>query len=134
MQEIPIRLVKSNQTGIVISLLLFLLTSQLWIVAILWAIQLIGLVSSGRLNVFARIGALLPAGGSGETQAAELTRFNNVLAVVFLSLSLIFFAAGWNIPGYVFAVGLLGAAGAALAGYCIGCTIYYQYKRLRRRL
>ncbi|MFC5650872.1 DUF4395 family protein [Paenibacillus solisilvae] len=66
----------------------------------------------------------------------ELQRFNNILAVIFLTLSLGAFALSWSVAGSVFALMLLAASGAALLGYCVGCTIYFQYKQFaaRRRI
>lgn len=131
--EVPMRYVKANQTGIVLFVITSMLTTP-WILFALWLIEIVGLFSGGRLNLFVRIvKPFLPA-NDGETQAAELTRFNNALAVIFLTLSLAAFALGWTIAGYVFAAMLLIAAGVALLGYCIGCTIYFQYKQLRHKL
>ena len=130
--EIPLSHVKANQTGIV----LFVVASFVftpWLLLFLWLVQLIGLLTNGRYNLFIRIARpFLPANGR-HTQAAELTRFNNTLAVIFLTLALLSLALGWTIAGLVFAGMLLVAAGAALLGYCIGCTIYYQWKQLRHR-
>jgi hypothetical protein len=133
MREVPMRYVKANQTGIVLTIMLSFIFQQPWILAILWLIQVIGLLSNGRLNLFVAIAKLLFKGKGRETQAEELQRFNNKLAVIFLTLALLCFALGWDIAGYVFSAMLLAAAGVALAGYCIGCTIYFQYKQLRAR-
>jgi hypothetical protein len=130
--EVPMRYVKANQTGIVLFVIASMLISP-WILLALWLIEIVGLLTGGRLNLFVRIAKLFLPRKPGETQAAELTRFNNALAVVFLTLSLAALAIGWIIACYVFAVMLLLAAGVALLGYCIGCTIYFQYKQLRRK-
>lgn len=131
MKEIPIEYVKANQTGIVLSVIAFLVSGQLWIIAALWLIQVIGLSTSGRWNLFAALGRRFLTPKGKETQAAELLRFNNSLAVAFLSLSLVSLLLGWTTAGYVFAVMLLGAAGAALLGYCVGCTLYFWVKQIR---
>ncbi|MNC19016.1 hypothetical protein D3C75_669390 [compost metagenome] len=131
MKEIPIEYVKANQTGIVLSVIAFLVSGQLWIIAALWLIQVIGLSTGGRWNLFAALGRQFLTPKGKETQAAELLRFNNSLAVAFLSLSLASLLLGWTTAGYVFAVMLLGAAGAALLGYCVGCTLYFWVKQIR---
>jgi hypothetical protein len=130
------RYVKSNQAGIVLFVILSLILQQPWILAALWFIQAVGLLTKGRLNLFIAIAKLVFKHKGTETQAFELQRFNNVLAVLFLTFATVFFGAGWQIAGYVFSAMLLVAAGAALLGYCIGCTIYFQYKQLlaRRRV
>lgn len=131
MGEIPIRYVKANQTGIALAVILSIAFSQPWILAALWLIQVIGLLTEGRYNLFVAIAKLVLTGKGKETQAAELQRFNNVLAILFLTIALISFATGWQIVGYVFSAMLLLAASAALLGYCIGCTIYFWFKQLR---
>ncbi|OMF61649.1 DUF4395 family protein [Paenibacillus sp. FSL R5-0766] len=131
MREIPMRYVKANQVGIVLFVLLSFVFNPLVVLGLLWIIQVVGLVSSGKLNLFVQIGKVVLTGQGTETQAVELQRFNNILAVLFLSLSLISFSLGWVGAGYVFSVMLLAAASAALLGYCVGCTVYFWYKQLR---
>jgi hypothetical protein len=137
MKEIPLRYVKANQTGIVAFAIIGLALQQPWIIAALWVIQIVGLLTEGRLNPFVAMAKrLFPVKGEFETQAVVLQRFNNTLAILFLTISLILFAVGWQAAGIVVSLMLVGAAGTALLGYCIGCTIYFQYKQLlaRRRL
>jgi len=131
MREVPMRYVKANQAGIVLSVILFFLLHQIWILAALWAIQLAGLLTEGKLNLFVQITKLALKNKGEEMQALELQRFNNLLAVLFLTLALVFFGLGWDIAGYAFVAMLLLAAGAALVGFCIGCTIYFWIKQIR---
>jgi len=133
MKEVPLAYVKMNQIGIVLFTAAALLLQSSWPIALLWAIQLAGLLSEGRWNVFVRFARLLLRPDPARTQAAQLQRFNNTLAVLFLTLSMLGFVFGQPVVGYVFAGLLLAAAGAALAGYCVGCTLYWNYKRLRHK-
>ncbi|MCW3795093.1 DUF4395 domain-containing protein [Paenibacillus sp. LS1] len=131
MREVPMRYVKANQVGIVLFVLLSFVFNPLVVLGVLWVIQVVGLASGGKLNLFVQIGKAVLTGKGTETQAVELQRFNNILAVLFLSLALISFSLGWVVAGYVFSVMLLAAASAALLGYCVGCTVYFWYKQLR---
>ncbi|MDQ0658585.1 DUF4395 domain-containing protein [Paenibacillus sp. W2I17] len=131
MREVPMRYVKANQVGIVLFVLLSFVFNPIVVLGALWSIQVVGLASSGKLNLFVQIGKAVLTGKGTETQAVELQRFNNILAVLFLSLALISFSLGWVAAGYVFSVMLLAAASAALLGYCVGCTVYFWYKQLR---
>lgn len=131
MREVPMRYVKANQVGIVLLVLLSFGFNQPLILGALWIIQVVGLVSGGKLNLFVQIGKAVLQGKGTETQAVELQRFNNILAVVFLSLALISFSLSWQVAGYLFSGMLLLAASAALLGYCVGCTVYFWYKQLR---
>lgn len=131
MREVPMRYVKANQVGILLFVILSFLFNPLVVLGLLWIIQVVGLASGGKLNLFVQIGKAVLTGKGTETQAVELQRFNNILAVLFLSLALTSFSLGWVAAGYVFSVMLLAAASAALLGYCVGCTVYFWYKQLR---
>jgi len=134
MKEIPMRYVRANQLGIVLFVFIALVFQQPYVLLALFLIQVVGFVAGIRANLFVAIARAVlrrSAADKGQTQAAELTRFNNALALLFLAVSLVCFAIGWKVAGYVVAVLLGCAALSALFGYCIGCTIYYQYKRLR---
>ena len=131
MREVPMRYVKANQVGIVLFVLLSFVFNQPLILGVLWIIQVVGLASGGKLNLFVQIGKAVLKGKGTETQAVKLQRFNNILAVMFLSLALISFSLGWQVAGYLFSGMLLLAASAALLGYCVGCTVYFWYKQLR---
>ncbi|WEK53844.1 MAG: DUF4395 domain-containing protein [Candidatus Cohnella colombiensis] len=133
MKEVPMRYVKSNQTGIVLFVVLSFLLQQSWILPLLLLIQVVGLLTEGKYNVFVLIAKRFITNPGTEMQAVELQRFNNVLAIIFLTLSILFYSLGLTIIGTVFALMLLIAAGVALLGYCIGCTIYFQYKQLRAK-
>ncbi|SEP23291.1 protein of unknown function [Paenibacillus sp. OK076] len=131
MREVSMRYVKANQIGIVLFVVLSFLFNQPLILGALWIIQVVGLVSGGKLNLFVQIGRAVLTGKGTETQAVELQRFNNVLAVLFLTLALVSFGLDWQVAGYIFSSMLLLAASAALLGYCVGCTVYFWYKQLR---
>ncbi|MFC7319680.1 DUF4395 domain-containing protein [Halobacillus campisalis] len=53
--------------------------------------------------------------------------FNQWIATICLGAALLSFNAGWAAAGYVFSLLVVAAAGLALAGFCIGCTIRYRY-------
>ncbi|MFF2889761.1 DUF4395 domain-containing protein [Paenibacillus sp. NPDC057967] len=135
MKDIPLAYVRSNQAGIVATLLIAIILQLPWLIVALWIVQLLGLLLGPKANLFIAIARPFVSkyAASGTTEAAELQRFNNSLGILFLTCSLLSFLLGWSVAGYVFA-GMMGAAAlAALLGYCIGCTIYFQYKQLRAR-
>ncbi len=135
MKEIPIPYVRANQAGIVLIVVLAAVLRQPALIAALWAIQVLGLWQGIRANLIVQLAAPLlrrrVAGAPGESQ--ELLRFNNAIAVLLLTLSLLAFwlnPGGWL--GYILAGFVAVAAFAALCGFCIGCFLYYQFKRLRK--
>ncbi|WP_232057977.1 DUF4395 domain-containing protein [Cohnella abietis] len=125
------RYVKANQIGIAVSVVLSFLLHEPWILLALWVIQVAGLITEGRFNLFVIVAKQVLKDKGEETQAIELQRFNNLLAILFLSLALISFAFGWQIAGYAFSAMLLLASSAALLGFCIGCTVYFWIKQIR---
>ena len=62
-----------------------------------------------------------------------LVRFNNAIATILLGLAQVAFALGLPVAGWALAALLVAAAGAALAGFCLGCFLYYQFKLNRYR-
>jgi hypothetical protein len=135
MKEVPIPYVRSNQAAMVILIALSAIFQQPWIILIVFAVEVAGLVFGAKGNLFVSI--VRPFLGSlvarSHTEALELQRFNNTIAVVLLTLSVICFSFGFNTAAYIFAGMVALAAFVAICGYCIGCTMYYQFKRLRAR-
>jgi len=56
-------------------------------------------------------------------------RFNQWIATILVSGSLLAFAAGYPVAGYVFGGMVILAAGIALLGFCVGCYIHFQYRQ-----
>jgi uncharacterized membrane protein len=135
LKEVPIPYVRSNQAAMVILIALSAIFQQPWIILIVFAVEVAGLAFGAKGNLFVSIAR--PFLGSlvarSHTEALELQRFNNTIAVVLLTLSVICFSIGFNTAAYIFAGMVALAAFVAICGYCIGCTMYYQFKRLRAR-
>lgn len=131
MKEIPEAYVKVNQIGIVLFIILTAVFNQPYILLALWLIQVIGLLSGRNLFVLL-VRPFLNVKGAA-TQAVELQRFNNKLAVGFLTVSLLAFVAQLQVVGYIVVAMLFAAAFVALCGYCVGCTVYFQYKQFKAR-
>lgn len=131
MREIPEPYVKANQIGIVLFIILTAVFNQPYILLALWFIQVIGL-SSGK-NIFVLLVRPFLNVVGAATQAEELQRFNNKLAVGFITVSLLAFVAQLPVIGYVAAAMLFVAAFVAICGYCVGCTVYFQYKQFIAR-
>lgn len=59
--------------------------------------------------------------------------FNQAIATTCLAISIIAFYFELTFIGYLFSVMVILAAGIALMGYCIGCTIRYRYMMWKYR-
>jgi len=132
-QEIPLANVRSNQIGIVIWIIVSIALDMPWLIAVLWLIQVLTLLLGSGANVFVTLLEPLAKAiyGTKHTEAKELVRFNLSIGLTFLTLSLLCVSLQWKLAAYIIA-GMMGAAAlAALLGYCIGCTIYFQYKKYK---
>jgi hypothetical protein len=61
-------------------------------------------------------------------------RFNNTLAAIILGLAQVAFVLHAPLVGWIFAGLAALAAAVALAGFCFGCFLFYQFKLNRARL
>ena len=59
--------------------------------------------------------------------------FNQWIATICLGLSLLFFWLHLKVLAISFSAMVILAAGIAIMGYCIGCTIRYRYKMWRHK-
>lgn len=136
MKEIPIPYVRTNQAAMVLFITASVLLQQPILILLLWVIQVVGLVSGGKGNLFIMVVKPLLQGhvGKFDTEAFELQRFNNSIAVILLTFSNLFlFVMPWSTAGYVFAGMVAIAALMALFGFCIGCFLYFQFKQFKHR-
>lgn len=132
MKEIPELYVKVNQTGIVLFVIIASLFQIPYLLFFLFAIQVVGVLTG--YNLFVLIAKPFLTVEGKPSQAIELQRFNNLLAVSFLVLSMIgFFLLNNSWLGYGFAWMLGIAAFVAICGYCVGCTMYFQFNQLKAR-
>jgi hypothetical protein len=128
--EIPMPYVKANQIGIVAFVILSTLFQlPLLFLVLLWVIQITGAIFGS--NLFIQLAKVFVKTEGKETQKWELQRFNVTLGILFLTVSLLCFGNHWNFAGYIFSWILGIVALIALSGYCIGCTIYYQFKQFK---
>ncbi|NHN30633.1 DUF4395 domain-containing protein [Paenibacillus agricola] len=132
MKEIPIPYVRANQVGIVLFVLCAILLQEPLLIALLWIIEVLPMVLGIRANLFVAIAKpfLTKRISGASTESQELLRFNNSIAVTLLSISVICFGINSSsIAGYIFAGMVAVAAFIAICGYCVGCFLYYQWKR-----
>ena len=133
MKEIPLYKVRANQLGMVITIALAIVLQIPWLVAIVWLVQVLTRLLGSGANVFVIV--LEPITtmiyGNKKTEAEELQRFNLILAITFLTISMICFSLNYTLAGYIVAGIMAGCALLALLGYCIGCTIYFQFKKFK---
>jgi hypothetical protein len=129
LSDVPMPYVRANQIGIVVFILLSTIFQMPFFLILLWVIQITGSIFGS--NLFMQLARSFVKVEGKETQAKELQRFNMTLGILFITISLLCFANYWVFAGYLFSWILGIVAIAALSGYCLGCTIYYQFKRIK---
>ncbi|WP_100399077.1 DUF4395 domain-containing protein [Bacillus sp. FJAT-44742] len=123
---IPKPLVQTNQAFIVITVLLSLIFS-IWILFLPFINGMVSLIANS--NPVIRLGRnfLKKKPSQYVLEDPEQQRFNQWIATICLGLSLLLYFLGFPAISIAFSVMVLLAAGIALTGYCIGCTIRYRY-------
>ncbi|MRH43898.1 DUF4395 family protein [Aquibacillus halophilus] len=128
--SIPKPLVKLNQFFIVISVILGLIFHEA-ILAIPFIIGIYTLIT--RKNPIILLGKRFLSKPLNQYIQEDKNQqiFNQWIATVCLGLSVLFFYLNFIIAAYVFSIMVAVAAGLALMGYCIGCTIRYRFMMWR---
>ena len=133
---IPMPIVKLNRWTLVIGITLAFVLQWPWITTILFALILPAAVLGRRYSPIAQLGKRLFA-HQNETAPKEdprLMRFNNSIAAVMLGVAQIAFVLGAPMLAWGLCLGVAVAASVALAGFCVGCFLFYQFKLQRYRL
>lgn len=128
---------KVNQAAIIALLALAFVLNQVWLVALVAAVMILG-TASPQLALFQRLyrDGLRPAGllrPDVRAEAAAPHRFaqgmgGGVLAAATAALLLGLGGLGWALTLVVVAL----AAVNLLFGFCAGCFVYFQLARMRR--
>lgn len=127
-QGIPRPLVRTNQTFIVLSIILAVVSNFYWILLLPILAGLSGIL-------FERNFVILIAKRFLKRKASEYIledksdlRFNQIIATSLLSASLIASLTHHPILAFVFL-----AASIALSGFCVGCWIHFQLRQYQYR-
>lgn len=135
---IPMPIVKLNRWILVTGIVLGLVTQQPLFTTALFLILLPAVIFGQRGSLIFQAGkrilARQIAGDKVEVEDRRLMRFNNTIAVVLLGLAQVAFLFGAPAAGWVLSSLVAIAASIALAGFCVGCFLYYQFKLQRLRL
>ena len=133
---IPIPIVKLNRWVIVVSVIVALILQQPLITTALFVVLLLATVFGPRGSLIFQVGKRVFAKQNltAPREDRRLMRFNNTIAVVMLGIAQIAFVAGAPVVGWALAIAIVIAASVALAGFCIGCFFYYQFRLQKTRL
>jgi membrane associated rhomboid family serine protease len=136
---IPMPIVTANRVVIVTTLLVAFVTQQPWLTTLLLVV-LLGSVLVGPKGSVVYQGAsrlmasrVAAARAAGDIEDRRLMRFNNTIAVLMLAAAQVAFLAGSSALGWIFCGVVVLAASVALAGFCVGCFLFYRLRLLQYR-
>jgi hypothetical protein len=135
MSGIPMPIVTLNRSILCIGILIAIATQQFWITTILFMILLPAVLFGRKYSLFYRTGMVLFKNSinNADFEDASLQRFNNGIATLLLGISQIAFLFNQSLTGWIFSGMVMVASGVALAGFCVGCFLYYQFKLQKYR-
>lgn len=133
---VPMPIVTLNRSTLVIGVVSGLLVQQPLLTTLLFFLILPAVLFGQRGSPIAIIGRRLFARqiSTAEREDRRLMRFNNSIALVLLGLAQVAFLTGWPLVGWALAIAVAVAASVALAGFCVGCFLYYQLRMQRYNL
>jgi hypothetical protein len=133
----PASIVRLNRATIVVGVLLALLLRVPLVSTLLFAVVLSAALFGRRASLIYAVGVRvfkqMPEDPL-QDEDPRLMRFNNALAALFLGIAQLAFLANVPFVRWVFAALTAVAATVALAGFCFGCFLFYQFKLNQARL
>jgi hypothetical protein len=134
--DIPVPIVILSRWVYVTVLLAAVLLQQPWLTTVILAIVLPPVLWGRKWNVIGMVGRKLYGAQlrTAEREDRSLIHFNNMIVVVLLGLAQVAFLLGDGLVGWILTGMVILAAGLALAGFCVGCVIYYQFKLTRYKV
>jgi hypothetical protein len=125
---------RTLQTTVAIVTALAYLLDQPWLVALMAAQMVIGLVF-GRPYCVPCVfwfKVLQPRFGEGRIEDSRPPRFANLVGAIFLTSATVLFIAGFTTAAWALTLIVTTLASlAAISGICVGCEMYAAYARVR---
>ncbi|NTW50777.1 MAG: DUF4395 domain-containing protein [Chlorobiales bacterium] len=134
--NIPLPIVKLNRWVLLIGVLLGASLNQPLVITALFLILLPATLFGKRASLIYFIGSRVFARQiqTADYEDGQLQRFNNSIATLLLCGAQVAFLLGEPAIGWGLSFLVAIAAGIALAGFCVGCFLYYQFKQQQYRL
>lgn len=133
--DIPLPIVTLSRWFYLVCLLAGFLLQQPLLTTLVLVVVLPPLWWGKRWNLLAHVGRRLYGAklAAAPREDRRLIRFNNLILATLLGVAQIFFLSGLHVVGWGLVLAVCGAVIAALAGYCVGCALYFQLKLHRYR-
>ncbi|MCL2112770.1 MAG: DUF4395 domain-containing protein [Streptococcaceae bacterium] len=128
-QGVPRPLVRTNQTVIVISIILAVVTQFYWFLLLPILAGFFGIFFERNFVILIAKHFLKKKASEYLLEDKSDLRFNQIIATVLLTASLIASLFGHLILAVIFAAFVFIAASVALSGFCVGCWLHFQIKQ-----
>jgi hypothetical protein len=134
--DIPLPIVKLNRWTLLLGVLSGFVLQQPLVTTFLFLMLLVAVLFGQKYSLVFQIGKRVFArqNAKAETEDRRLMRFNNSIATILFGLAQIAFLLNIAWLGWVLSFMVAVAAAVALAGFCFGCFLYFQFKLNRYRL
>ncbi|GAE34302.1 DUF4395 domain-containing protein [Halalkalibacter akibai] len=123
---IPKPLVQINQLFIVVTTIMGLILTK-YILFLPFIIGALALATNKNIIMILGKGLLRKPKNLYIQEDKAQQQFNQWIATICLGISILSFVFGFEVLGYLFSIMVIVAAGVALLGFCIGCTIRFRY-------
>jgi hypothetical protein len=133
---IPLPIVKLNRVVLLVGIASAIVFQLPIVTTALFVIILFAVVFGKNGSLIFFIGSRLFAkqNMTAESEDPRLMRFNNSIAAILLGGAQIAFLSGAPLVGWILSGIVAVAATIALAGFCFGCFLFYQFNLQRFRL
>jgi len=133
---IPLPIVKLNRIVLLIGIIAAIVFQQPMVTSALFFIILSSALFGRQGSLIFFIGSRLFAkqNMTAESEDPRLMRFNNSIAALLLGGAQIAFISGAPLVGWILSGVVAVAASIALAGFCFGCFLFYQFNLQRFKL
>ncbi len=134
--DVPLPIVTLGRWVYVVVLTAGLLLQQPWLTTVVLLLVLPPVLWGRRWNLIGYVGQMIygDALRQAEREDRRMIHFNNLIAVTLLGLAQIAFLLDASWVAWSLTVMVIAAAALALAGFCVGCLLFYQFKLARFRL
>ena len=129
-KDVPLPVLAFSRWVYFIILASGILLQKPWETTLLLVVLLPAVLFGKKWNLIGRFGKILLASKIPGSlyEDRRLIQFNNTLLVIMLVFAQVAFFTGNNIIGWIITSLAIAATGLALAGYCVGCFLYYRFK------
>ena len=133
---IPLPIVKLNRVVLLTGITAAIIFQQPVITTVLFFIILSAVIFGPKGSLIFLIGSRVFAKQNvhAKTEDPKLMRFNNSIAAILLGGAQIAFLFSASLAGWILSGMVAVAAAIALAGFCFGCFLFYQFNLQRFRL